>query len=118
MAAEAEKTGLITDRRLLQLYPAGDGMQHDQFKSTLFKYFGQRDRDPHRESPLHPTVIRRFEEPNVLHYDIWRRIGQVVYATTSMLGHFWDADDLQERYKEDAHKEALRRAAQSPISQR
>jgi hypothetical protein len=113
MAAEAEKTGLIVDRRLLQLYPAADGMQHDQFKSTVFKYFGQRDRDPHRESPLHPAVIRRFEEPSVLHYDIWRPYRPSSLRHNIYVNYFWDADDLQEHYKEDAHKEALRRAESS-----
>jgi hypothetical protein len=113
MAAEAEKTGLILDRRLLQLYPAADGMQHDQFKSTLFKYFGQRDRDPHRESPLHPTVIRRFEEPSVLHYDIWRPYRPRCLRHNIYVSHFWDADDLEKRYGEHAHTEALDRVAAS-----
>jgi uncharacterized protein (DUF2235 family) len=113
IAAEAEKTGLILDRRLLQLYPAADGMQHDQFKSTLFKYFGQRVRDPHRESPLHLTVIRRFEEPSVLHYDIWRPYRPRCLRHNIYVSHFWDADDLEERYGEHAHTEALDRVAAS-----
>jgi T6SS, Phospholipase effector Tle1-like, catalytic domain len=113
MAGEAEKTGLIVDRRLLQLYPAANGMQHDQFKSSLFKHFGQRDRDPDRESPLHPTVIRRFEEPSVLHYDIWRRYRPRCLRHNIFVSHFWDADDLQERYKNSAHDEALRRRAEA-----
>ncbi len=109
MSAEAERTGLIIDRRVLQLYPAAGGMQHDEYKSTLFKYFGQLDRDPHRKSHLHPTVIQRFEEPDVLHYDMRRPYRPSCLRSNVYVSHFWDADDLEERYKTGAHTEALDR---------
>jgi hypothetical protein len=113
MGAEAERTGLIVDRRVLQLYPAADGMQHDECKSSLFKYFGQLDRDPHRKSHLHPTVIRRFEESEVLHYDIRLPYRPSCLRNNVYASHFWDADDLEERFKEAAHTEALDRVAAS-----
>lgn len=109
MSAEAERTGLILDRRVLQLYPAADGMQHDEYKSTLFKYFGQLDRDPDRESHLHRTVIQRFEEPDVLQYDMRRPYRPSYLRNNMYVSHFWDADDLVERYKTGAHAEALNR---------
>ena len=45
-------------------------MQHDETKSSIFRLAGKKVRAPLPESPLHPTVIERFEAAQVLQYDV------------------------------------------------
>ena len=76
-AASAVKNGIKIDKSELQLYPAADGMQHNERKAgfpvltswlRLTWQGKQRDiRDPN--APLHDSVYARFALPGVIHYD-------------------------------------------------
>jgi uncharacterized protein (DUF2235 family) len=113
MAHEAETCGLLVDRRVLQLFPAADGMQHDECKSSVFKYFGKLARAPYHDSPMHDTVISRFEQHDVLLYDIRKPYRPECLRNNKFVAYFWDADDLIERFKEGALAEAIHRVAAS-----
>jgi uncharacterized protein (DUF2235 family) len=69
MVTEAEKLGLLIDPLVLRRNKSAAGMQHDERKSSLFKYAGRYDRKPPHGAPLHDTVLERFEVGKVLHYD-------------------------------------------------
>ncbi|MCT8327942.1 DUF2235 domain-containing protein [Albidovulum sediminis] len=62
--------GLKVDRTVLQLYPSPAGMQHDETRGWVFRYAGKINRSIVHEAPLHPSVIERFGEANVLQHDI------------------------------------------------
>jgi hypothetical protein len=113
MANEAEACWLHIDRRVLQLFPLADGMQHDEYKSSIFKYFGRLDRAPYHDSQLHHTVIARFKQRDVLQYDIRKPYRPQCLRNNQFVAYFWDADDLIEQFKDKAHTEALRRVAAS-----
>jgi len=69
MVDEARAVGLQVDWNVLRLYPSSSGMQHDECKSSIFKYAGKIVRDPPHDAPLHPTVLERFELDAVIDYD-------------------------------------------------
>lgn len=69
MAAEAEAAGLKLDRSVLRVYPTAGGMQHDECKSSVFKYAGKIVRHPPPDAPLHPSVVDRLNAASVLHFD-------------------------------------------------
>jgi len=69
MSNEAIAAGLKVDDSVLQLYPSAAGMQHDEYKSSIFRYAGRLDRDPPPDAPLHESVYERFELKEVLQYD-------------------------------------------------
>lgn len=113
MASEAETCGLLTDRRVLQLSPSCDGMQHDEYKSSIFKHFGKLARDPYHDLPLHHTVAGRFELAEVLNYDVRQRYRPECLRKNQFVAYFWDADDLIAQFKDAAYEEAMRRVAAS-----
>jgi len=63
---------------VLRLYPASDGVQHDECKVGIKlitrltrKTWKRASRElPDADSALHPSVIERFKLPEVLHYDV------------------------------------------------
>lgn len=57
------------DPSLMQLYPSADGMQHDETKSSIFRFVGMKDRDPPKNATLHDSVRARFKFDAVLQYD-------------------------------------------------
>jgi hypothetical protein len=69
MVTEAGKLGLLFDPSVLQRNKSAAGMQHDECKSSFFKYTGRCDRRPPHDAPLHDSVLERFEVGKVLHYD-------------------------------------------------
>jgi hypothetical protein len=58
--------GLLADRSVLQPRPAAVGPQHDETRSSIFRFAGKIDRDPLPDAVLHPTVYERFKTPGVL----------------------------------------------------
>jgi hypothetical protein len=44
-------------------------MQHDERKSSVFRFAGKRIRAPLSQAPLHPSVLQRFAAAQVLQYD-------------------------------------------------
>jgi len=69
MLEAAVKTGLKYDQSVLQLYPDPTGPQHDETKSSFFRFFRKRSRTVPVDAPLHPSVILRFEAAQILDYD-------------------------------------------------
>lgn len=69
MAEAATKVGLICDRTVLRLYPQATAMQHDETRSSIFRFARTKDRAPMRNAPLHPTVLERFAAGEVAQYD-------------------------------------------------
>ena len=71
MLEAAVSVGLKYDPAVLRLYPDPLGMQHDEARGILFKWFAKIDREIHDNAPLHDTVIERFKAKEVLLYDLF-----------------------------------------------
>jgi hypothetical protein len=69
MLDAAVEAGLIYDPSVLKLYPDASGPQHDETRSSLFRYFRKILREVPPEAPLHPSVIARFNAAEILDYD-------------------------------------------------
>ncbi len=71
MAHEATSVpnGLKVDVAYLQSSPDPSGMQHDECRSSVFKFAKKLLRDINPEAPLHPTAIKRFDCPAVQNFD-------------------------------------------------
>jgi hypothetical protein len=69
MVTSAAQAGLLYDTSVLQCYPSPTGMQHDEARSSIFKYAGKKTRLPPADAPLHQSVIERFQASEVLQYD-------------------------------------------------
>jgi hypothetical protein len=53
-------------------YPDPSGPQHDETRSSIFRYFGKCLRSIDQDAPLHPSVLDRFTAAVVLDYDVER----------------------------------------------
>jgi uncharacterized protein (DUF2235 family) len=69
MADAAASVGLKYDQDLLRTFPDPLGPQHDETKSSIFRFARKKPRDPVADSPLHPSVISRFEADAVMVYN-------------------------------------------------
>lgn len=69
MLDAATAVGLKHDPSLLRLYPDPTGPQHDETKSSVFKYASHSPRRIGSDFPLHPSVLERFKAKDVLQYD-------------------------------------------------
>lgn len=69
MLDAAVSVGLKHDPTLLHLYPDFAGPQHDETRSSVFKYAKKAIRTLPKDAPLHPTVIERVKAGRVLNYD-------------------------------------------------
>lgn len=69
MIEAAKAVGLNVDPAYMQLNPDPAGPQHDETKSSVFRYAKKLVRGIGPDFPLHESVIRRFEAGPVLHYD-------------------------------------------------
>jgi uncharacterized protein (DUF2235 family) len=72
MLDEAVEAGLKCDVSVLKLYPDPIGPQHDETRSSLFRFAPRVLRDIPNDAPLHPSVLERFRAAEVLDYDIMR----------------------------------------------
>lgn len=70
MLGAASAAGLLFDPTVLRLYPDAAGMQHDETRSSIFRFAGKKARKIPRSAPLHASVRARFAEPAVLQFDI------------------------------------------------
>jgi uncharacterized protein (DUF2235 family) len=70
MVEAATDAGLKIDPSLLKLYPDPEGPQHDETRSSLFRFAGKEPRKIPKEAVLHPSVIERINAREVLHYDV------------------------------------------------
>jgi uncharacterized protein (DUF2235 family) len=69
MLDAASAAGLKYDPSLLHLYPDATGPQHDETRSSVFKYAKKAIRHLRKDAPLHPTVLERLQSGKVLIYD-------------------------------------------------
>jgi len=84
MVQEAQKIpdGLIADKTVLQLYPSSDGMQHDETKSSVFRFAAKINRKIAHDAILHESVYERLRLPAVLEYNL-----MLPYRPESLRGH-------------------------------
>jgi uncharacterized membrane protein YphA (DoxX/SURF4 family) len=71
-AAQEIPNGLKIDDSVLQLYPAPEGMQHDECRGLLFRYAKKINRKIPTDATLHASVYERFKLLSVLQYDEMR----------------------------------------------
>jgi uncharacterized protein (DUF2235 family) len=69
MLDAAVEVGLKYNPAVLQLYPDPAGPQHDETRSSFFRFFQKRSRQVPNDAPLHPSVIERFKAAEILDYD-------------------------------------------------
>ena len=69
-AAQGVSDGIKLDPSVLRPYPSAAGMQHDEARSLLFRYFGKIVREIPTDAPLHPSVYERGALTAVLNYDL------------------------------------------------
>ena len=69
LVSAAEQVGLKCDRSVLRLSPDPTGMQHDETKSSLFRFAAKKWRHIGHDYPLHPSVLQRFAAGPILDYD-------------------------------------------------
>lgn len=69
MLDAAVEVGLKINDDYLRLDPDPLGPQHDETKSSVFKYAGKLVRAADPKCPLHQSVLERFKADGVLHYD-------------------------------------------------
>jgi uncharacterized protein (DUF2235 family) len=72
MVDAASEVGLLHDETVLRIYPDPAGMQHDETRSSVFRFAKKKIRAPLHEAPLHSSVLERFELPEVLQYDVMK----------------------------------------------
>lgn len=73
MLEAAASVGMKHDPSVLQLFPDPTGPQHDEAQSSIvFRYARKLPRKIEHDSPLHPSVLERFEAAEVLDYDTMR----------------------------------------------
>jgi uncharacterized protein (DUF2235 family) len=65
-----DNESLIVDDSVLHLHPLAGGVQHDETRSSVFRFAGKKLRDPDAIAPLHPSVNTRFDLPEVQQYDV------------------------------------------------
>jgi len=70
MVDAADEVGLLHDPAVLRCYPDATAMQHDESKSSVFRFAAKKVRATMPDAPLHPTVLERFAAKEVLHYDV------------------------------------------------
>jgi hypothetical protein len=73
MLDAAVRAGLIYDSSVLKLFPDSTGPQHDEVRSSMFRFFGKILRTIPNDAPLHPSVIERFNAAEILDYDTMKR---------------------------------------------
>jgi hypothetical protein len=60
---------LKIDGSVFKLYPAPDGMQHDEGRGIVFRFARKIDRTIPNDATLHASVYERFKLVSVLQYD-------------------------------------------------
>ena len=81
MVDAADEVGLLHDPAVLRCYPDATAMQHDESKSSVFRFAAKKVRATMPDAPLHPTVLERFAAKEVLHYDVMFAGGASTTAT-------------------------------------
>ena len=71
-AAQKIPDGLKIDQSVLRLYPAADGMQHDECRGIVFRFANKIDRKIDTDATLHSSVYERFKLQAVLQCDVMK----------------------------------------------
>lgn len=69
MLEAAVAAGLQYDPSVLKLYPDPTGPQHDEARSSVFRFAPKVLRQIPNDAPLHNSVLERFKASDVLQYD-------------------------------------------------
>lgn len=72
MLKAAVNAGLKYDPSVLKPYPDATGPQHDEARSSIFRFFPKILRTIPEDAPLHPSVVERFQAAEILDYDRMR----------------------------------------------
>jgi uncharacterized protein (DUF2235 family) len=81
---------LILDQAVLQVNGRIDGMQHDETRSSVFRFVKKTMRDPVEDATLHPSVPRRFALPGgVQQYDMSALYRPEALRNHDMVAHFY-----------------------------
>jgi uncharacterized protein (DUF2235 family) len=70
--ARAVPHGIKVDESVLMLYPDPRGPQHDECKSSVFRFGRKATRAPLPRETLHPSVLERMAAEKVLHHDVMK----------------------------------------------
>jgi uncharacterized protein (DUF2235 family) len=89
MLDAAVEVGMKYDRRVITTHGDPTGPQHDETKSSVFRYASKKLRDPVDNAPLHPSVIERFEAGEVLHYNLMAKYRPERLRTHEKVKHFY-----------------------------
>jgi hypothetical protein len=111
MVTDAVSAGLLVDSGVMHRFPASTGIQHDETKSSLFRFAGKIMRNPPNDAALHTSVMERFLEDRVLQYDLFEVYRPSALRNHKDLKHFYDADELIRSFHESAEQRALELAA-------
>jgi uncharacterized protein (DUF2235 family) len=114
MVDEAREAGLNVDDSVLRLYPSIDGVEHDECKSSIFRFARQIARSLKTDAPLHPSVIERLKLSEVMNYSTTAPYRPTGLRAHRECMHFYDADDLIAEFGLGAAAEAQRRAGLPP----
>jgi uncharacterized protein (DUF2235 family) len=113
MIDAAETVGLKHDQEWLKTFPDPLGPQHDETKSSIFRFAGKKARDPVTDSPLHPSVMERFAASAVRQYDRMLPYRPGCLRRHKKVAHFYEADRILHERGEGAagHAEEMLAAA-------
>jgi uncharacterized protein (DUF2235 family) len=89
MVDAASEVGLLYDPAVLKCYPDPTAMQHDECKSSIFRYGGKAPRGAMRSAALHQSVLDRFKAREVLHYDVMAPYRPVALKHHSQLSEYY-----------------------------
>ncbi len=93
MVEAASEVGLLYDPAVLHCYPDATAMQHDEAKSSIFRFARKKLRAAMPDSPLHPTVLERFRAAAVQQYDVIGPYRPETLKHHKQVRDFFSADD-------------------------
>jgi uncharacterized protein (DUF2235 family) len=70
MLGAATEVGLKYDPSVLRLHPDALGMQHDETRSSVFRFARKLRRKLKDDAPLHPSVLARLAAAEVHQFDV------------------------------------------------
>jgi hypothetical protein len=93
MLKAAVQAGLKCDPSVMMLYPGPTGPQHDETRSSLFRFFPKILREVPADAPLHPSVIDRFKAAEILDYDTFKQYRPENLRHHNDVKQFYSGDD-------------------------
>jgi uncharacterized protein (DUF2235 family) len=89
MLEAATDVGLKYDESVLKLYPDANGPQHDEARSSLFRFFPKILRHIEPDAPLHESVLERFKATEILDHDTMKPYRPENLRTHDQVKHFY-----------------------------